>query len=88
MDRGKLNCINDPFLFEVKKMCGIIGYTGEKDCGGILIKGLKQLEYRGYDSCGIAVVQGGKIDCEKQAGRVSRLENTAMHGKTGIGHTR
>ena len=69
-------------------MCGIIGYTGEKDCGGILIKGLKQLEYRGYDSCGIAVVQGGKIDCEKQAGRVSRLENTAMHGQTGIGHTR
>ena len=43
MDRGKLNCIDDPFLFEVKKMCGIIGYTGEKDCGGILIKGLKQL---------------------------------------------
>lgn len=69
-------------------MCGIIGYTGETDCPGLLVDGLRQLEYRGYDSCGIAVLNGGKILCEKRAGRVRTLQGTRLHGKCGIGHTR
>ncbi len=69
-------------------MCGIIGYTGEKDCCKTLVKGLKSLEYRGYDSCGIAVLDKGKIKIEKKEGRVKLLDETELCGTTGIGHTR
>lgn len=73
-------------------MCGIIGYTGYDEAKGILIKGLKALEYRGYDSSGIAVYNPNYKEClvTKCEGRVSRLEEKCsdVKGKAGIGHTR
>ncbi len=72
-------------------MCGIIGFTGGRDAAPILIAGLKALEYRGYDSAGIAVA-GKKITSVKSVGRISALEKkldeTTLVGDCGIGHTR
>lgn len=74
-------------------MCGIVGYIGEKQAAPILLNGLTRLEYRGYDSAGIAVLNNGKIQMEKVSGRLQRLkeatENGALlPGTVGIGHTR
>ena len=73
-------------------MCGIIGYTGSLDVSGKLIKGLKSLEYRGYDSAGIAVYNSelNEVIIAKSKGRVAQLEAKAngISGNTGIGHTR
>ncbi|MCH6558792.1 glutamine--fructose-6-phosphate transaminase (isomerizing) [candidate division KSB1 bacterium] len=73
-------------------MCGIVGYIGNKDAAPILLEGLKRLEYRGYDSAGVAVLTNGKITVEKQAGKISALEQSlaqnALSGKLGIAHTR
>ncbi|TZE82113.1 glutamine--fructose-6-phosphate transaminase (isomerizing) [Calorimonas adulescens] len=73
-------------------MCGIVGYIGEKDVTDILISGLKRLEYRGYDSAGVAVYDGENINVVKTKGRLSVLEekvmDTPLKGKVGIGHTR
>ncbi len=73
-------------------MCGIVGYTGTLDCVDILLKGLTRLEYRGYDSAGLAVIDGEKIDIRKAKGRLSNLtklvEKSPIKGQTGIGHTR
>jgi len=73
-------------------MCGIVGYVGNKQCLSILVEGLKRLEYRGYDSAGIAVATNGTLVIEKTAGRISvleaRVDSKAMRGTTGIGHTR
>ncbi|MFC2056533.1 glutamine--fructose-6-phosphate transaminase (isomerizing) [Chloroflexota bacterium] len=70
-------------------MCGIVGYTGEKQVHPILLKCLEKLEYRGYDSCGVAVAVGG-IELHKDAVRVEALGKTSprFKGTTGIGHTR
>ncbi len=74
-------------------MCGIVGYVGEQECAEILVDGLKRLEYRGYDSAGIAVFQNGKITVEKSKGKLADLEKKMEngkkpHGNCGIGHTR
>lgn len=74
-------------------MCGIIGYVGQNDATPILLDGLKNLEYRGYDSAGIAVCRGGKITTVKTSGRISELEKKLekdgeLQGNIGIGHTR
>jgi glutamine---fructose-6-phosphate transaminase (isomerizing) len=73
-------------------VCGIVGYIGEKDATPIILNGLKKLEYRGYDSAGIAVLQSGKIEVRREAGKLSRLEalvaENPLRGTLGIGHTR
>ena len=74
-------------------MCGIVGFAGKQSAAPILLKGLQQLEYRGYDSAGIAVMDDDRIRVEKVSGRIARLcEKTAngasVPGSTGIGHTR
>src|SRR5215218_9137953 len=73
-------------------MCGIIGYIGSKQLVPILIDGLRRLEYRGYDSAGVAVVRNGAIELRRSAGKLSRLEDVIatqpIEGDYGIGHTR
>src|SRR5690348_11468902 len=73
-------------------MCGIIGYIGDKQVLPILIDGLRRLEYRGYDSAGVAVVRDGTIELRRSAGKLARLEEaiavSPLEGEYGIGHTR
>ena len=61
-------------------MCGIVGYVGPKPVVPVLIEGLRKLEYRGYDSAGVAVVQDGAIEVRRSAGKLINLEN-AIQGK-------
>jgi glutamine---fructose-6-phosphate transaminase (isomerizing) len=81
-------------------MCGIVGYIGKKDINTILLNGLKELEYRGYDSAGIAILENDNLEVYKALGKIKNLEEKiasssktfssteAMHSKAGIGHTR
>ncbi len=73
-------------------MCGIIGYIGPRDVVPVLIDGLRRLEYRGYDSAGVAVVRDGHVDLRRSAGKLSNLETVIrlepLTGDYGVGHTR
>ena len=73
-------------------MCGIVGYVGTRDATPIILNGLKRLEYRGYDSAGIAVINGDQIEVRRDAGKLSQLIDlvikSPVKGAPGIGHTR
>jgi glucosamine--fructose-6-phosphate aminotransferase (isomerizing) len=73
-------------------MCGIVGYIGPREAAAICYEGLRRLEYRGYDSAGIAVIQDGRMDVVKRVGKLKilgeTLESDPMPGQLAIGHTR
>ncbi len=73
-------------------MCGIVGYVGPRDAVAIILNGLKRLEYRGYDSAGVAVINSGQIEVRRDAGKLSQLIDlvgkSPLKGAPGIGHTR
>jgi glucosamine--fructose-6-phosphate aminotransferase (isomerizing) len=73
-------------------MCGIVGYIGKQDATPIILEGLKKLEYRGYDSAGLAVLQDNKIEIRRDVGKLKNLTSlvleSPMNGHVGIGHTR
>lgn len=73
-------------------MCGIVGYVGDAEALPILMEGMKKLEYRGYDSAGVAVVSDGKVTVVRKAGQIANLEaeleGNELRGSLGIGHTR
>ena len=73
-------------------MCGIVGYVGARDAATLIYTGLQRLEYRGYDSAGLAVIENGKFEIRRDAGKLkqlkSLLEEHPVRGNIGIGHTR
>ena len=73
-------------------MCGIVGYIGKRQASDLLVEGLSKLEYRGYDSAGVAIIEDEKISVRKLKGRLANLENdlnaNSINGHIGIGHTR
>src|SRR3954451_3067003 len=78
---------------EGSQMCGIVGYVGDKQVVGVILDGLRKLEYRGYDSAGIAVVdEAGALTIRRAGGKLRNLEETSrlkpLDGTYGIGHTR
>ena len=73
-------------------MCGIVCYVGKKEVKPILLEGLKRLEYRGYDSAGLAIQDGNRIECHRAVGKIAELEGNLsglnIKGSLGIAHTR
>src|SRR5260221_1652110 len=73
-------------------MCGMVGYTGKRAAAGLVLDGLKRLEYRGYDSAGLALVHDGRVEIFKAAGKIAMLERELgpkpPPGHTAIAHTR
>ncbi len=73
-------------------MCGIVGYIGGQNATPIILNGLRRLEYRGYDSAGIAAIEAGRIQVRREAGKLSKLsalvDAQPLQGSIGVGHTR
>jgi glucosamine--fructose-6-phosphate aminotransferase (isomerizing) len=74
-------------------MCGIVGFVGDQSALDVVIDGLRRLEYRGYDSAGVALITGGELFTEKRAGKLANLDKALSDDRppaatTGIGHTR
>src|SRR5262245_48584105 len=73
-------------------MCGIIGYIGHREAAPVLLQGLRRLEYRGYDSAGVAIFNGDGIAVRRSVGKLNNLDQilreNPIHGSVGIGHTR
>src|SRR5215831_15762249 len=73
-------------------MCGIVGYVGKQECAAILVDGLRRLEYRGYDSAGLAIHDGKRVELLRSVGKLSNLaralKEKPLPGSLGIGHTR
>src|SRR2546430_15137101 len=73
-------------------MCGIVGYVGRAQAAPILLDGLRRLEYRGYDSAGITIIEGGRLETRKCAGRIAALSKLMrkqpVSGSLGVSHTR
>ncbi len=92
LPKRNLNLLGWKSLPRGLRMCGIVGYTGKREAGPILLEGLARLEYRGYDSAGMATVSGANMRLRKCAGRIanlaSLLERQPAPGFSGISHTR
>src|SRR5262249_23708484 len=90
--RCHLEFIHSPLVREIAPVCGIVGYTGRREAEPILLQGLARLEYRGYDSAGMATVTGSHLCVRKTAGRIPVLSQLlSKHpapGTAGISHTR
>lgn len=74
-------------------MCGIVGYLGKREAGPIILDGLRRLEYRGYDSAGVAILSGGQFQTRKKKGKIDEglallIDENPLHGSIGLGHTR
>jgi len=73
-------------------MCGIVGYVGPRQALDVLLEGLRRLEYRGYDSSGVVLLNGKGLEVERAPGKLSaladKLKNRSLTGTTGLGHTR
>ena len=73
-------------------MCGIVGYIGPRSASDVLLGGLARLEYRGYDSAGVAIIDGGELTVQRRVGKLINLKNaldaSPVAGRVGIGHTR
>jgi glucosamine--fructose-6-phosphate aminotransferase (isomerizing) len=74
-------------------MCGIVGYLGKREAGPIILDGLRRLEYRGYDSAGVAILNGGQFQTRKKKGKIDEglallIDENPLHGSIGLGHTR
>src|SRR5512140_1143217 len=90
--RGRRAWHLDTYPWREDPMCGIVGYIGPRDATPIILNGLKRLEYRGYDSAGLAVLQDDNIQVRRDVGKLARLvsmvDESPVHGQVGIGHTR